>query len=180
MEQAQTYRCDGCGSEYRVLGESQPKVVCRDCGREATLSGTAAAQRAYHIGYTRYREARRQLSDALATVEDEEMALARSGFDSAASDFEDSVEEFTTAVREADDDTLTELSERARKKATCLWQAAEWLSGMTYASEQGETAQATTYRQDAENRLQAATEYGTVSSPEELLRATEVEVQSDT
>ncbi|AAV45195.1 unknown [Haloarcula marismortui ATCC 43049] len=180
MEQPQTYRCDGCGSEYRVLGEPQPKVVCRDCDREATLSGTAAAQRAYRLGYTRYREARRQLSDALATVEDGELALARGGFDSAASDFEDSVEEFTTAVREANDDVLTEWSERARKKATCLWQAAEWLSGMTYASEQGESTQASQYRHDAENRLQAATEYGTVSSPKELLQAAATEVQSDT
>ncbi|GGK81950.1 hypothetical protein [Haloarcula sebkhae] len=180
MEQSQTYRCDGCGSEYRVLGDSQPKIVCRDCEREATLSGTAAAQRAYHVGYIRYREARRQLSDALATVEDGEMALARGGFDSAASDFEQSVEEFTTAVREADDNALAELSERARKKATCFWQAAEWLSGMTYASEQGASTQASQYRHDAENRLQAATEYGTVSSPDELLQTAETEVQSDT
>ncbi|EMA07728.1 hypothetical protein SAMN05443574_10673 [Haloarcula vallismortis] len=180
MEQSQTYRCDGCGSEYRVIGESQPKIVCRDCEREATLSGTAAAQRAYHVGYIRYREARRQLSDALATVEDGEMALARGGFDSAAADFEEGVEEFTTAVREADDSELAELSERARKKATCLWQAAEWLSGMTYASEQGESTQADQYRHDAENRLQAATEYGTVSSPEELLQAVETEIRSET
>ncbi|KAA9398639.1 hypothetical protein Har1130_10495 [Haloarcula sp. CBA1130] len=178
MEQSQTYKCDGCGSEYRVLGEPQPKIVCRDCEREATLSGTAAAQRAYHIGYTRYREARRQLSDALATVEDGEMTLARGSFDNAATDFEASVDQFTTAVGEADDNTLAELAERARKKATCLWQAAEWLSGMTYASEQGEPTQASQYRHDAENRLQAATEYGTVSSPEELLQTTEV--QSDT
>ena len=180
MEQSQTYRCDGCGSEYRVLGEPQPKVVCRDCDRQATLSGTAAAQRAYRIGYTRYREARRQLSDALETVEDGELALARGGFDSSASDFEDSVEEFTTAVREANDNTLTERSERARKKATCLWQAAEWLSGMTYASEQGKATQASQYRHDAENRLQAATEYGTVSSPKEFLQAAATEVQPDT
>ncbi|KOX92402.1 hypothetical protein [Haloarcula rubripromontorii] len=180
MEQSQTYKCDGCGSEYRVLGESQPKIVCRDCEREATLSGTAAAQRAYHVGYIRYREARRQLSDALETVEDGEMALARGGFDSAAADFEESVEEFTTAVREADDNGLAELSERARKKATCLWQAAEWLSGMTYASEQGESTQASQYRHDAENRLQAATEYGTVSSPDECIQNADTEVQSDT
>ncbi|RLN01522.1 hypothetical protein [Haloarcula sp. Atlit-7R] len=180
MEQSQTYKCDGCGSEYRVLGESQPKIVCRDCEREATLSGTAAAQRAYHVGYIRYREARRQLSDALETVENGEMALARGGFDSAAADFEESVEEFTTAVREADDNGLAELSERARKKATCLWQAAEWLSGMTYASEQGESTQASQYRHDAENRLQAATEYGTVSSPDELLQDVDTEVRSDT
>ncbi|WP_336337994.1 hypothetical protein [Haloarcula brevis] len=179
MEKAQTYRCDGCGSEYRVVGKSQPKVVCRNCDREATLCGAAAAQRAYHIGYTRYREARRQLSDALATVEDGEMALARGGFDSAASDFEASVDQFTTALREADDEALGEFAERGRKKATCLWQAAEWLSGMTYAREQGETAQASTYRKDAENRLQAAREYGTVSSPEELRQATGLEVQSE-
>lgn len=179
MERTQTYRCDGCGSEYRVRGESQPKVVCRDCDHEATLCGTAAAQRAYHIGYTRYREARRQLSDALATAEDGETTLARGGFDGAASDFEASVDQFTTAVREAEADTLAESSERARKKATCLWQAAEWLSGMTYASEQGETAQASTYRQDAENRLRAAKEYGTVSSPEELLQPEELEAQSE-
>lgn len=180
MEQSQTYRCDGCGSEYRVLGEPQPKVVCRDCDREAILSGTAAAQRAYRIGYTQYREARRQLSDALTTVEDGETGLARGGFDNAASDFEASVEEFTTAVREANDDTLAEVSERARKKATCLWQAAEWLSGMTYASEQGESMRATQYRHDAENRLQAATEYGTVTGPEELLQTAETEAPSDT
>jgi len=179
MESVQTYRCDGCGSEYWVRGESQPKVVCRDCDREATLCGTAAAQRAYHIGYTRYREARRQLSDALATVEEGEMTLARGSFDSAATDFEASVEEFTTAVGEADDDTLAELSERARKKATCLWQAAEWLSGMTYAREQGESTQATQYRHDAENRLQAAKEYGTVSHPDEALQDAEVEIRTD-
>jgi hypothetical protein len=161
-----------------VRGESQPKVVCRDCDHEATLCGTAAAQRAYHIGYTRYREARRQLSDALATAEDGETTLARGGFDGAASDFEVSVDQFTTAVREAEAETLAESSERARKKATCLWQATEWLSGMTYASEQGETAQASTYRQDAENRLRAAKEYGTVSSPEELLQPEELEAQS--
>lgn len=179
MQAVQTYRCDGCGSKYRVQGESQPKVVCRDCDREATLSGAAAAQRAYHIGYTRYREARRQLSDALATVEDGEMALARGGFDNAVSDFEASVDQFTTAVREASDDTPAALSERARKKATCFWQAAEWLSGMTYAREQGETTQATQYRNDAENRLQAASEYGTVLHPDELFQAVELEPQTD-
>jgi hypothetical protein len=179
MESAQTYRCDGCGSEYRVLGEPQPKVVCRNCDREATLCGTAAAQRAYHIGYTRYREARRQLSDALSTVEDGEMTLARGSFDNAALDFEASVEEFTTAVREADDDTLADRSERARKKATCLWQAAEWLSGMTFASEQGETDQAATYRKDAENRLRAAREYGTVPRPDDVFQAAGAEIRTD-
>jgi len=179
MEAPQTYRCDGCGSEYRVIGEPQPKVVCRNCDREATLCGTAAAQRAYHIGYTRYREARRQLSDALSTVEDGEMTLARGSFDNAATDFEASVDEFTTAVREADDETLADQSEQARKKATCLWQAAEWLSGMTFASEQGDTTQATQYRHDAENRLQAAKEYGTVARPDEVLQTAEVEIQSE-
>lgn len=168
MGNVETYRCDGCGEEYQVHGEPQPKVVCRNCKREATLCGTSAARRAYRIGYARYREARRQLSDALATVEDGEMTLARGGFDGAAADFETSVDQFTTAVREADDGTVANCSERARKKATCLWQAAAWLSGMTFASEQGE---ATQYRHDAENRLQAAREYGPLSPPKDVLQA---------
>ncbi|WP_424003974.1 hypothetical protein ACOZ4I_05945 [Haloarcula salina] len=171
MAHVETYRCAGCGAEYRVRGDPQPKVTCRDCGREADLCGPAAARREYRIGYTKYREARRQLSDAMSLVEGGATTLARGGFDDAAADFEASVSHFTTAVREADDESFSECAERARKKATCLWQAVEWLSGMTFASEQGERLRARQHRHDAENRLRAASEYGSVSGPNEAFPA---------
>lgn len=173
MDHVETYRCAGCGAEYRVRGDPQPKVVCRDCEREATLCGPAAARREYRIGYTKYREARRQLSDAMSLAEDGAMTLARGGFDAAAPDFEASVSHFTTAVREAEDESLGECAELARKKSTCLWQAVEWLSGMTFASEQGEEIRARQHRHDAENRLRAASEYGPVAGPDEAFPAAE-------
>ncbi len=59
---------------YDVPREATTADVADEVGcataTASTISGTAAAQRAYRLGYTRYREARRQLSDALATVED--------------------------------------------------------------------------------------------------------------
>ncbi|MBV0901114.1 hypothetical protein [Haloarcula salina] len=175
MDRVETYRCAGCGTEYRVLGEPTPKVTCRDCEREAALCGTAAARREYRIGYTKYREARRQLSDAMSLADDGATALARGGFDDAAADFETSVSHFTTAVREAEVESVAESAERARKKATCLWQAVEWLSGMTFASEQGERLRARQHRHDAENRLQAASEYGSLVAPDEAFPAAEAE-----
>lgn len=175
MAHVATYRCAGCGAEYRVRGDTQPTVTCRDCEREAALCGPAAARREYRIGYTKYREARRQLSDAMALAENGTMTLARRGFDDAAADFEASVTHFTTAVREAEDESFSGCAERARKKATCLWQAVEWLSGMTFASEQGERVRARQHRHDAENRLRAASEYGSVAGPDEAFPGTEAE-----
>jgi len=134
-----------------------------------------AAKRAYRVGYATYLEARRQTTEAMTCFEKDQLSLARGSFNDAAVEFEDSVEKFTTALTRADSEQLAEPAESARKKATCLWQAVEWLGGATYAKEQGEEARATEYRHDAEQRIQAATEYGSISSPDELTSRVESE-----
>jgi len=168
MKHIVTYRCDGCGTEYRILGDDQPTVLCPDCEQVATQYGDDAAKRAYRVGYATYIEARRQTTEAMTCFEEDQLALARGSFNDAAVEFEDSVEKFTTALTRADSERLADPAESARKKATCLWQAVEWLGGATYAVEQGETVRASEYKYDAEQRLHAATEYGSLSSPDEL------------
>jgi hypothetical protein len=168
MDQEETYRCDGCGAEYSVSGTNRPTVICPDCDQVATPRGNEMARRAYKLGYTKYLEARRQVTEALERFESGDMALARGGFNDAAAEFEASVDHFTTAVSRATDDPVTAPSERARKKATCLWQAAEWLSGAAYAAEQAASEQASSYRSDAQQRLRAAREYGDLTEPDRL------------
>ena len=173
MENIITYRCDGCGTEYRIIGEKQPTVLCPDCDQAVSQYGDGAAKRAYRMGYATYLEARRQTTEAMTCFQDDQLALARGSFNDAAAEYEKSVDKFTTALTRADSDPLTETAETARKKSTCLWQAVEWLSGATYAQEQGETERAGQFRRDAEQRLQAATEYGSIASPEDVVRSTE-------
>ncbi len=168
MNQTDTYRCDGCGAEYSVSGTNRPTVICPDCDQVATPRGNEMARRQYKLGYTRYLEARRQVTEALERFESGDMALARGGFNDAATEFEESVDHFTAAASRATEAPVADPSERARKKATCLWQAAEWLSGAAYAEEQAATEQASTYRADAQQRLRAAREYGDIPAPTRL------------
>jgi len=175
MENIVTYRCDRCKTEYRILGDDQPTVLCPDCEQVVSQYVDGAAKRAYRVGYATYLEARRQTTEAMTCFEKDQLSLARGSFNDAAVEFEDSVEKFTTALTRADSDRLAERAESARKKATCLWQAVEWLSGATYAQEQGEMARASEYKYDAEQRLQAATEYGSIASPDQLARSAQPE-----
>jgi hypothetical protein len=168
MSQTDTYHCDGCGAEYQVSGANRPTVICPDCDRVATPRGNETARREYKLGYTKYLEARRQVTEALDRFEAGDMALARGGFNDAAAEFEDCVEHFTTAAARATDDSVAEPAERARKKATCLWQATEWLSGAAYAREQAASEQASTYRADAQQRLRAARDFGDLPEPPRL------------
>lgn len=168
MQTTETYRCDGCGAEYRVAGEAQPTVLCSECKQVATPHGDTAAVREYHVGHVKYVEGRRRTTEAMGRFESGHMTLARGGFDDAAGEFEASVEQFTMAVKQADSEAVRDACEQARKKATCLWQAVEWLSGATYANEQGANDQATRYRDDAQQRLLAAKEYGELVAPDEL------------
>jgi len=157
MQNVGTYRCDGCGEEYRVAGSGEPTVLCPNCEQVASPYGDRVARREYRIGYAKYLEARRQMGDAMNSFEADRLPLARGAFNDAASEFE-------TAV-----DQVGRPSERARKKATCLWQAVEWLSGATYATEQERRSQATRFREDAQQRLEAASDYGDLPGPEDLV-----------
>ncbi|WP_324662277.1 hypothetical protein [Haloarcula sediminis] len=168
MQSTETYRCDGCGTTYQVAGEGEPTVLCSECDQVASPHGDAAAGREYRVGHVKYIEGRRRTTEALGRFESGQTTLARGGFDDAASEFEDSVDRFTAAVARADSEPVREDCERARKKATCLWQAVEWLGGATYASEQGDTDRATRYREDAQQRLRAAKAYDDLVAPEAL------------
>jgi len=168
METEKLYRCDGCGTQYRVAGEGQPTVLCSECKQVASPHGDSGAGREYHLGYVKYVEGRRRSTEAMRRFESSHMTLARGGFNDAAGEFEDSVAHFTTAVSQAASDDVQEVCERARKKATCLWQAVEWLGGATYANEQGDMDRATQYRNDAQQRLRAASEYGELAEPDQL------------
>jgi len=168
MQDVGMYRCDGCGEEYRVAGTGAPTVLCSNCEQVASPYGDQLARREYRIGYAKYLEARRQMGDAMNSFEAGRMALARGGFNDAASEFEDCVDHFTNAARGAESDPVGTPCERARKKATCLWQAVEWLSGATYATEQERTTQAQRYRKDAQRRLKAASDYGDLVGPKDL------------
>jgi len=168
MQTTDIYRCDGCGAEYRVAGEGQPTVLCSECKQVATPHGDPVATQEYHIGHAKYVEGRRRTTEAMRRFKSGHMTLARGGFDDAASEFETSVDHFTAAAKGAKSEALGETCEVARKKATCLWQAVEWLSGATYADEQGDVDRATRYREDAQQRLRAAKDYGDMVSPDEL------------
>jgi len=168
MENTETYRCDGCGAEYRVIGEKQPTVLCSECNQVASPHGDPVAGREYRVGHVKYVEGRRRTTEAMERLESDHMTLARGGFDDAAAEFEDGVDHLTAAVKQADSDAVREACERARKKVTCLWQAVEWLGGATYASEQGDPNRAARYREDAKQRLRAAKEYGELVDPDDL------------
>ncbi|MDS0284194.1 hypothetical protein [Haloarcula onubensis] len=168
MQTREIYRCDGCGTEYRVAGDGRPTVLCSECKQVASPHGDPVAGREYRVGHAKYLEGRRRTTEAMQRFESGHMTLARGGFDDAAGEFEDSVDHFTAAVKQADSDGVRTACERARKKATCLWQAVEWLGGSTYASEQGDTDRAARYREDAKQRLRAATDHGELVAPDEL------------
>lgn len=168
MQTTEIYRCDGCGAEFRVVGEQQPKVLCAECNQIAAPHGDAIAEREYRVGHVKYIEGRRRTTEAMERLESDQLTLARGGFDDAADEFEDSVDHLTTAVKQAESDRVGEVCEQARKKVTCLWQAIEWLGGATYANEKGDRDKATRYREDAHQRLLAANEYGELVEPSEL------------
>jgi hypothetical protein len=168
IQQLETYRCDGCGTEYHVAAGEEPTVVCPDCNQVATPRGDPKARREYQVGHAKYVEARRRLTEALDRFEAGDTTLARGGFNDAATELQTSVDHFRTAASQATSEAVTEPCERARDKATCLWQAVEWLSGATYAAEQGDQSQATRYKNDATQRLQASREYGELADPENL------------
>ncbi|MBX0303289.1 hypothetical protein [Haloarcula salinisoli] len=168
MEKTEIYHCDGCGAQYRVSGEGQPTVLCSECKQVASPHGDSVAGREYHVGHVKYVEGRRRTTEAMERFESGDLPLARGGFNDAASEFEDSVDHFTSAVSGADSESVREACERARKKATCIWQAVEWLGGATYASEQGDTDRERRYREDAQQRLRTAKEYGELVAPENV------------
>jgi hypothetical protein len=167
MQQLHTYRCDGCESTYHVAAGENPILLCPECKQIADRWDDSKSKHEYQVGHAKYTEARRRLTETIDQLDNNKTTLARSGFNDAADELQESVEHFRTATRSAADTDLHAQCERARDKATCLWQAAEWLSGASYATEQNNLAQAQRFHSDARDRFKAAGEYGTITSPDE-------------
>jgi len=170
------YRCGGCGTEFRVVSERRPRVICPECKVVATPSGDSEALGAYQVGQARYQEARRQLGAGLKHYAGGQLVDARALFDGASEDFEVAVEQFRNAANTADTPEIREQAETARKKATCFWQGADWLSGATYAQEDDAPDRAQQFREEAEQKLLDAREHGTVAAPAELGAHTDADI----
>jgi hypothetical protein len=177
-EETVVYRCGGCDAEFRVVSDRRPRVVCPDCKVVATPCGDREALGAYHVGYARYQEARRQIGAGLKRFAGGRLVDARALFDGASEDFEVAVEKFRVAASTADTPEIRERAERAREKATCFWQGADWLSGATYAQEDDAPDRAQHFREEAEQKLLDAREYGTVDAPEDLGAHTDADIPS--
>lgn len=174
------FRCDGCGAEFRVVSAQRPRVVCQDCKVVATPSGDNEALGAYRIGYARYQEARRQIGAGLKQYAGAQLVDARAMFNGASEDFEVAVKKFRKATKKADTEEIRASADSAREKTNCFWQGADWLSGATYAQEEDAAQRATHFREEAEDQLQRAREFGTVEPPQSLEQHTDAELPTQT
>jgi hypothetical protein len=162
------YRCDSCGSTFRVESETRPTVICPDCNVTATIRGDKESIAAYRLGYARYREGRRQLTAGLEQFDDEQWTHARALFDGASEAFETAVDQFRSATNRAQHASLDEFTETARRKAACYWRVADWLSGTAHARETDDRERVSHFRAEAQRELEKASELGAVREPEQL------------
>jgi ribosomal protein S27E len=173
------YRCGGCDTEFRVVSERRPRVICPECKVVATPSGDREALGAYQVGHARYQEARRQIGAGLKHYASGQLVDARALFDGASEDFKVAVEQFRSAANTADTAEIGDSAETALDKATCFWQGADWLSGATYAQEDDAPDRAQHFREEAEQKLLDAREHGTVAAPADLGAHTDASVPSE-
>jgi hypothetical protein len=169
MKSLHTYQCGGCEATYHVAAGETPILLCPECKQIANRWDDSNAKHEYQIGHAKYIEARRRLTEAINQFENDKTTLARGGFNDAADELQNSVDHFRVAARSATDDGLHAQCELAWYKTTCLWQASEWLSGASYATEQSNQAQAQRFQSDAHDRFKAASEYGAITAPDELV-----------
>lgn len=158
----------GHGRATSAAASREHTVDCPDCGRPLSVSREGLARHEYRLGYAGYVEARRQLTVGLEQYERGRFTDARAHVEAAADGFGTAVGQFTTAVGVVEREELSEHCERARQKATCLWQAMEWLSGATFASERGADELAERFQERACGRLRTAADYGNVADPGDL------------
>lgn len=163
------YRCEGCQSEFTVESDSEPTIICPECDIVATLCDDSGVIILYRVGYAQYREGRRQLSSAIASLEEERWVNARALCNSGADAFEEAVGKFTRVVDRGDDPSVSEPADSARKKATRYWRAADWLSGTAYAREKRAQDRAQTYQREAEQQIRRAGEFGDLIAPDTFL-----------
>lgn len=170
------YSCDSCGAEFRVRSETRPTVICSDCNVTTTPQDDRKAIAAYRVGYVRYQEGRRQLTAGLERFDDKQWTHARALFAGGSEAFETAVEQFRSAANQSQRTSLRTRIETGRKKSSCYWQVADWLSGTAYARENDDRARASHFRSEAEAELEHANEFGRLLNPEQLMSETGVDV----
>jgi peroxiredoxin len=147
--------------------EQRPDI---DAVREAvsSIGGDSTAVGRYRVGHAHYIEARRAFTSAMKSFEDRDWLIAQGDFQRAMEEFQESADQFESAVRFAESEPLEQGFERAQEKATALWQAAEWLaeSASEYAS--GDGKEADELRQDAETPLETARDIGEPPDPDDI------------
>ncbi|MFB6164092.1 MAG: redoxin domain-containing protein [Haloarculaceae archaeon] len=147
--------------------EERPDV---DAVREAVASigGDSTAVGRYRVGHAHYIEGRRAFTSAMNSYEDRDWLISQGDFQRAMEEFQESADQFQSAVRFAESEPLEAGFTRAQEKATALWQAAEWLadSASAYASGKGEEADS--YRKDAETPLETARDIGEPPNPDDI------------
>jgi len=147
--------------------ERRPDI---DAVREAVseIGGDSTAVGRYRVGHAHYIEARRAFTSGMKSFEERDWLISQGDFQRAMEEFQESADQFQSAVRFAESEPLQQGFERAQEKATALWQAAEWLaeSASEYAS--GDGKEADELRQDAETPLETARDIGEPPDPDDI------------
>ncbi|WP_225332784.1 redoxin domain-containing protein [Halomicrobium urmianum] len=133
----------------------------------ADAGGDDTAFARYRIGHAHYTEGRRAFTSAMGSFSDSEWMLAESDFRRAREEFEEAADHFDSAVRFVDDPAHEPHYDLAERKATALWQAADWLSKSASKYGSGAGAEAQSLRQDAERPLATARDIGDPIGPDE-------------
>ncbi|WP_158855647.1 redoxin domain-containing protein [Halorhabdus sp. CUG00001] len=134
----------------------------------ADIGGDAAAVSRYRVGHAHYVEGRRAFTSAMSAFEDHDWMVARSDFERTREEFTTAADQFATSGRFVDAAQLDEHFERARMKATALWQAADWLAEAADAFSSGDGEEGQAYRQDAESPLETARDLAEPLDPDEI------------
>ncbi|WP_181685042.1 redoxin domain-containing protein [Halorhabdus salina] len=134
----------------------------------AEIGGDAAAISRYRVGHAHYVEGRRAFTSAMSGFEDHDWMVARGDFERAREEFTTAAEQFATSGRFVDAAQLDEHFERARLKATGLWQAADWLAEAADAFASGDGKEGQAYRQDAESPLETARDLAEPLDPDDI------------
>lgn len=145
--------------------ESEPPITrIREAVGAVTASETAAAR--YRVGHAHYVEGRRAFTSAMDAFEDEDWTIAEGDFRRADEEFTAAADLFDTAVRFGEGDREVAYFELAEAKAELLWQAAEWLADAAAAHASGEGGEGRTRRDEAEDSLEAASDYPEPPEPD--------------
>jgi len=134
----------------------------------AEIGDDTTALERYRIGHARYVEGRRSFTSAMSEYEDQDWLMSQTDFEGARDDFQEAADEFATTARFLSVDEVAEVAKRADRKATALWQAAEWLADSTNACASGRGGDGVEFREDAEAPLEAARDIDEPIEPDEF------------